>query len=71
LKKINTKDGMGIEFLRKNNIVPVIITKEDSKIVLRRAEKLNIEEVYVGVNDKLKIIENLIRKYNLEFENIA
>ena len=71
LKKFNAKDGMGIELLRKNNIIPVIITKEDSKIVLRRAEKLKIKEVYIGIKNKLKIIEKLTRKYNLEFENIA
>lgn len=71
LKKFNTKDGMGIELLRKNNIIPVIITKEDSKIVLRRAEKLKIKEVYIGIKDKLNIIEKLKEKYNLEFENIT
>lgn len=71
LKKFNTKDGMGIELLWKNNIIPVIITKEDSEIVLRRAEKLKVKEVYIGIKDKLKIIEKLISKYNLEFENIA
>jgi len=71
LKKFNTKDGMGIELLRENNIIPVIITKEDSKIVLRRAEKLKIKEVYIGVKDKLKILEKLKMKYNLEYKNIA
>jgi len=71
LKKFNTKDGMGIELLRKNNIVPVIITKEDSKIVLKRADKLKVKEVYIGIKDKLNIIEKLKEKYNLEFENIA
>lgn len=71
LKKFNTKDGMGIELLRKNNIIPVIITKEDSKIVIKRAEKLKIKEVYIGIKDKLKIIEKLAKKYNLEFRNIA
>lgn len=71
LKKFNTKDGMGIEFLRKNDIVPVIITKEDSKIVLKRAEKLKIKEVYVGVKDKLKIIKELSKKYKINFNNIA
>ena len=71
LKKFNTKDGMGIELLRKNNIIPVIISKEDSEIVLRRAEKLKIKEVYIGVKDKLKIIEELIKKYKINFNNIA
>jgi N-acylneuraminate cytidylyltransferase len=71
LKKFNTKDGMGIELLQENNIVPVIITKEDSEIVLKRAEKLKIKEVYIGIKNKLKIIEKLTKKYNFEFENIA
>ena len=71
LKKFNTKDGMGIELLRKNNIIPVIITKEDSEIILRRAEKLKIKEVYIGIKDKLKIIEKLAKKYKINFQNIA
>ena len=71
LKKFNTIDGMGIELLRKNNIIPVIITKEDSKIVLKRAEKLKIKEVYIGVENKLKIIKGLAKKYNINFDNIA
>lgn len=71
LKKFNTKDGMGIELLRKNNIIPVIITKENSEIVLKRAEKLKINEVYIGIKDKLNIIEKLKEKYNLKYENIA
>lgn len=70
-KKFNTKDGMGIELLKENNIIPVIITRENSEIVLRRAEKLKIEEVYIGIKDKLKIIEKLKKKYNLEYENMA
>ena len=54
LKKFNTKDGMGFEILIKNRIIPVILTKENSNIVLKRAKKLKINEVYIGVKDKLK-----------------
>ena len=71
LKKFNTRDGMGIELLRKNGIIPAIITKEKSEIVLKRAEKLKIEEVYIGVEDKLEVVKRLIKKYNLSFEEIA
>ena len=71
LKKFNTKDGMGIELLRKNNTMPAIITKEDSKIILRRAEKLKIKEVHIGIKDKLKIIEKIVKKYKINFDNIA
>ena len=71
LKKFNTRDGMGIELLRKNGIIPAIITKEKSEIVLKRAEKLKVEEVYIGVEDKLEVVKRLIKKYNLSFELVV
>ena len=71
MKEFNTRDGMGIELLRKNRIIPVIITKENSEIVIKRAEKLKVKEAYIGVEDKLEVIEELIEKYNLSFDEIA
>jgi YrbI family 3-deoxy-D-manno-octulosonate 8-phosphate phosphatase len=71
LKKFNTKDGMGFEILKNYGIIPVILTKENSDIVLKRAEKLKIKETHVGVNDKLKKAEGIIKKYNLIFNEIA
>ena len=71
MKKFNTRDGMGIELLRKNKIIPAIITKENSKIVIKRADKLKVEEVYIGVEDKLKVIEELAKRYNIDFDEIA
>ncbi len=71
LKKFNTKDGMGFELLIKNGIVPVILTKENSDIVLKRAEKLKINEVYIGVEDKLEKAEELIKKYNFSFDEVV
>ena len=71
LKKFNVKDGMGIVLLRENGIIPVIITQEDSKIVLKRAEKLKVEEVYVGIMDKLQVIRELAHKYNLSPNEMA
>ena len=71
LKKFNTRDGMGIEILVKNRIVPVILTKENSDIVLKRAEKLKIKEVYIGVEDKLEKAEAVIKKYNLCFDEVV
>lgn len=71
LKKFNTRDGMGIELLRRNGVIPAIITQEESEIVLRRAEKLKVEEVYIGVKDKLRVIKELARKHNLTLNEVA
>lgn len=71
MKKFNTRDGMGIELLRKNGIIPAIITQEKSEIALKRAEKLKVDEVYLGAMDKLKVIEELIEKHGLTFDEVA
>ena len=70
-KRFNTRDGMGIELLHKNGIIPAIITQEESKIVLKRAEKLNVKEVYIGVKNKLQGIKELALKYNLSLDQVA
>ena len=70
LKKFNTKDGMGIEILVNNGIVPVILTKENSDIVLKRADKLKIKEVHIGVVDKLEKAKEIIKKYNVDFGEV-
>ena len=71
LKKFNTRDGMGIEVLREKGIILVLITQEESKIVLKRAEKLKVEEVYIGVKDKLQVIKELAQKYGLTLDDVA
>ena len=71
LKKFNTRDGMGIELLRKNGVIPAIITQEESPIVLKRAEKLKVEEIYIGIDNKLQIIKNLAEKYGVALDEVA
>lgn len=71
LKKFNTKDGMGIKLLQENDIIPVIITQEESKIVLRRAKKLKVDEVHIGVKDKLRLIKELGEKHDVSLSEMA
>lgn len=71
LKKFNTKDGMGFSFLKKKGIITGIITGENTKIVERRAKKLQIDEVHQGVDDKLATVEQLAKKYNVPLSEIV
>ena len=48
MKKFNTKDGMGFAMLREKDIRVAILTGENSQIVARRADKLKIDDVYLG-----------------------
>lgn len=71
LKKFNTKDGMGFALLRKHGIKTAILTGENSSIVSKRAEKLSINDVYLGCNDKVAAMEELLQKYNLSYDEVA
>lgn len=71
LKKFNTRDGMGIALLRKNGIIIGIVTSEDTEIVKRRAKKLGIQEVHLGVSDKLQVIEDICERLKINKENVA
>ena len=53
-KKFNTSDSAGVLFARNLNIPVAIITGEDTQIVKRRAEKLKIEHLFLGISDKVK-----------------
>lgn len=55
LKKFNTFDSAGVLLLRNAGIETAIITGEKNNIVKRRAEKLNIELVFMGVKDKVQV----------------
>lgn len=71
LKKFNTKDGMGFKLLREAGIITGIITGENIELVRRRADKMKVDEVYLGIQDKMKILNEVCSKYNLDYEEIA
>jgi 3-deoxy-D-manno-octulosonate 8-phosphate phosphatase (KDO 8-P phosphatase) len=72
LKKFNLRDGMGVERLRTQcNIDTAIMTGENSPIVTRRAEKLKIVNLYLGVRDKKRKLEEVLSSLNLNSVEIA
>lgn len=71
LKKFNTKDGMGFAMLRDKGIKTAILTGENSPIVARRAEKLRIDDVYLGCVNKVEAMKELLEKYNISFDEVA
>jgi len=71
LKRFNHKDGAGVKLLRDNGIRFGIITTEDTQIVKRRAEKLKADYCFIGVNDKVLLMEEFLAKEKLAFSQIA
>lgn len=71
LKKFNIRDGMGMVLLRKAGYKIAIVTTENTKIVEKRAERLQVDDLIQGSYNKMEAIETLILKYSLKWEEIA
>ena len=72
LKRFDIRDGMGVERLR--NLAGVqtgIITGELSPSVIKRAEKLKITELHLGVKDKPAVLKEIMDRLGLKAEEIA
>lgn len=71
IKKFSTHDGMGFKLLKEHGFITGIITGENVQLVKRRFEKLGLDELYMGISDKLKVLDEICEKYDLEYGEIA
>ena len=70
-KKFNTSDSAGVVFLRLLGIPMGIITGENTQIVQRRADKLKINRLYMGVMNKLEVAEKLCAELQISLQEVA
>ena len=71
LKKFNTSDSAGVAFLKTLNIPVGIITGENIEIVRRRAEKLKIDYLFMGIKNKLAVAKELCQKLKITLDEVA
>ena len=72
LRRFSFRDGMGVERLRKLvSIETGIITGENSALVRRRAEKLKITELHLGINNKPAVLKQIMEERQISSEEIA
>jgi YrbI family 3-deoxy-D-manno-octulosonate 8-phosphate phosphatase len=71
LKRFHVKDGMGLRLVLEAGIAVALISGEASEILRRRAEKLKIADVFIGVEDKLKTLEGFLAARKIAFEDVA
>ncbi len=66
------RDGMGVERLREDGVATAIVTRERSPQVARRAEKLALRFVYLGVRDKASHLrDDRSRETGVPLEQLA
>lgn len=71
LKKFSALDGLGFRLMRERGILCGIITGENRELVARRAEKLKLDILRMGVSDKLSVVQELCREQGITMEEVA
>ncbi|HLX06687.1 MAG TPA: 3-deoxy-D-manno-octulosonate 8-phosphate phosphatase [Thermoanaerobaculia bacterium] len=71
LRRFSVRDGMGVERLRGAGIATAIITRERSGCVERRAAKLRLPHLFLGVRDKAAELPAVLAETGLEVGALA
>ena len=71
MKSFSTYDGMGVQLLRDAGIPLIIMTGEDTEIVTKRAQKLGIDHIFQGENEKLKRLKEVCAELDITLDEVA
>jgi 3-deoxy-D-manno-octulosonate 8-phosphate phosphatase (KDO 8-P phosphatase) len=70
MKRFSVRDGMGVERLRADGVEIAFITRESSRLVERRADKLKVR-CYSGVADKKAALPQLLADAGIEIGQLG
>lgn len=69
-RTMNVKDGLALQMALKAGYRVVIISGGSSEPVIRRLQYLGLEDVHLGLKDKLKFFEGIRSQYSLEWNRV-
>ncbi|RYZ51818.1 MAG: HAD-IIIA family hydrolase [Chitinophagaceae bacterium] len=69
-RQMNIKDGLALQMAMRNGYKVMVISGGTSEPVIRRLQYLGIEEIHLGLKDKLKFFEGIRNQYNLAWKEI-
>jgi 3-deoxy-D-manno-octulosonate 8-phosphate phosphatase (KDO 8-P phosphatase) len=70
-KAFSVQDGTAITYLHRAGIKTAIISGRESKVVELRAKELCIEDVYLGIHNKLEAYEKILKKHKIKDSEIC
>lgn len=69
-RQMNVKDGLALQMAIKNGYRVIIISGGSSEPVINRLKYLGIDEIHLGLKDKLIFFEGFKQQYNLSWKEI-
>lgn len=70
-KKFSTSDGVGVALAAIASIEVIIVSGEDIPALRNRLKKLKIDTYYLGVKNKMALLEQLAEERGIGFDEIA
>ncbi len=70
LRQMNVKDGYALKAAIDNGFHVCIISGGKNDGVKTRLQNLGIDEVHLGVADKIEIFENYLKKHQIDAQNV-
>lgn len=70
LRSFNVKDGYAIQLAVKRGVKVLVISGGQSEGVLRRMKKLGVDKVYLGISNKLPLLQKIADQEQLKAEEI-
>ncbi len=71
IKVFNVRDGLGIKLAQRAGIRVGVISGRNSEALINRLRELKVDEVHLGYNQKLPILEDVMKRLSLSLEEIA
>lgn len=71
LKQFHAQDGLGINAAHRAGLKTAVITGRESEMVRLRGAELSITEVCQGARDKVRRLDELMKKHRLEAGEVA
>ncbi|MHC5079787.1 MAG: KdsC family phosphatase [Planctomycetota bacterium] len=71
IKAFSAHDGSALALLKGTGIRVAFITGRESQALDKRARELGVEDVFQGVQDKIKVLTELAAKYKLALHEVA
>lgn len=70
-KRFDVRDGLGLVRARRAGLLAGVISGRPSKAVERRARELDLDEVHLGVADKVGRLEEILSRRGLGPEEVG
>ena len=71
LKIFDVKDGLGVFLLSKMGVKTILLSAKNSPVLKRRAQDMNVAEVFGGVLPKEKVLGKIKKKYKVKDDEIC